>query len=55
MEQKAHEIKFLELSIQSAKQKIKSDFCCLPTDLTLAEREVMELEQLVKLASLDPQ
>jgi hypothetical protein len=48
MEQKTHEIKFLELQIKSINSKIIGDFAALPPDVVMAKKKLFELEQNVK-------
>ena len=48
MEQKTHEIKFLELQIKSINSKIIGDFAALPPDLVMAKKRLFELQQNVK-------
>jgi hypothetical protein len=48
MEQKSHEIKFLDLQNKQLRDTINSEFSGLPADLGVAQKRLFELECLVK-------
>jgi len=48
MEEKSHEIKYLELSIKSTKDKIMDEFSSLPPDLAQAKKRLFEISNLIR-------
>ena len=55
MEQKSHEIKYLELQNKQLNEKIIGDFAALPADLVLAKKRIFEIQNLVKTMKESPQ
>jgi hypothetical protein len=43
MEQKTHEIKFIELQIKSLNNNILGDYAALPADLVMAKKRLFEI------------
>ena len=48
MEEKSHEIKYLELHNKQIKDKIMNEYSSLPPDLPVAKKRLFELENLIK-------